>query len=260
MQYTAANGIKLRLRYRAANGQYLFTVLKPAWEIEVFSLLQFLLPRTKVFFDIGANWGQHSLFACSLPDFSGCVHAFEPMPETYHDLEAQVNAAELHQRVFTHNNALGDVPGIAQMFIPKPTQTEQAKIGLPSKNAQSAKVEIRTLDQEFSVGKIPLPDLIKLDVEGFEANVLRGGLELLRQARPFIILENWPDASDASKAESLDILLQQNYALFEIAMLNPTTIELTEFVHAHRTYPGAKPDVFACPKEKVVHVTEKTSG
>jgi hypothetical protein len=62
---------------------------------------------------------------------------------------------------------------------------------LESDEAPSLKIEVtcRTLDQILEEENIKRLDLIKIDVEGLEYNVLRGGYNSIRQFRPYIIFE-----------------------------------------------------------------------
>ena len=59
LSYQKSPDHPVSLTYRAANAQFMFALTKPQWETEVFSLLQYFLPKVDCFYDIGANWGQH---------------------------------------------------------------------------------------------------------------------------------------------------------------------------------------------------------
>lgn len=52
---------------------------------------------------------------------------------------------------------------------------------------EQEKVAIMVLDEIYANNNLPIPDLIKLDVQGFELNVLKGGLNLLRQSKYLVI-------------------------------------------------------------------------
>jgi hypothetical protein len=54
------------------------------------------------------------------------------------------------------------------------------------------KVEVRSLDSLFPPGS-PKISFIKIDVEGYEENALRGGYELIQRDRPIIFFETWGD-------------------------------------------------------------------
>ncbi|BBY87352.1 hypothetical protein MTOK_31340 [Mycolicibacterium tokaiense] len=153
------------------------------------------------FLDIGANRGQ-TIDSLRLYHKSAAVVAFEPNP---------VLAARLSKRyendpnVTIHAFGLGDENGFFELFVPY--YRGFMFDGLASFDYDSAhgwlnarriygfdekhlkierqRCEIRRWDE---VGTTP--DLIKIDVQGFEATVLRGGLETIRKDRPIFLLEN----------------------------------------------------------------------
>jgi len=136
--------------------------------------------------DIGANIGciSQALVASGFK-----VEAFEPQPEVYKLLRANVRAN-------THCVALGSVEGTAEM--PKVHYSERGNFGGLGCGFRSIYgsylVPVKTLDSyEFSdVG------FIKLDVEGFEREVLLGGRETIRKYKPVLYIED--DRVERSKA------------------------------------------------------------
>ena len=60
---------------------------------------------------------------------------------------------------------------------------------LPRGGASSEKIEIRTLDDEREQARLPRPDFMKVDTEGFELEVLQGGRATLAECRPELLLE-----------------------------------------------------------------------
>jgi FkbM family methyltransferase len=238
------------LRYRAANAQFMFALTKPQWEVEVFSLLLYFVPKGRCFYDIGANWGQHSLFAASLPDFTGDVYAFEPMPTTYQDLRSIVDQADLNHCVHDYPWALGDHESHLPLGVRNKTITGQASFDDP-KAKHVTLVEVKVLDNLVNEGVLPPPDLIKLDVEGFEDRVLSGAAETLRIHRPFLIMENWPDLRQAEAVLAPLLRLQSyDYQLFTIRVENEK-IFLTPFAAKDRFSVLGNPDIFGCPREKI---------
>lgn len=73
----------------------------------------------------------------------------------------------------------------------------------------------RIITRRLDTLKLPPPDFIKMDVEGHEAEVLRGGLETLKSSWPFIVFENIRDYSSPAKTlEPLLILANLGYRLY----------------------------------------------
>jgi FkbM family methyltransferase len=134
-------------------------------------------PRCTVI-DVGANVGMFAEFI-RLQYPESVLHCFEPVPSTYACLERNMGGIP---GVHIHNMALGDAAGMARIrFDPAAS--------ILSSIADDGNVEVRvgTLDgylRESSVGTI---DLLKIDTEGYEAAVLRGGAEALRRTRYLLI-------------------------------------------------------------------------
>jgi len=167
-----------------------------------------LLPDDGVFYDIGANWGYFSLFACSRPGFSGKIFAFEPFPPTADDFTTVLAQTPFADRVTLIREALSDKEGTATMILPHRVKRAQASI---SESADGTRVGVRPLD---NMG-LPGPDVMKIDVEGHEANVLAGSRETLLRFRPAIVFENWvlADAIEKTRAP-IEILERLGYEIF----------------------------------------------
>ena len=84
------------------------------------------------------------------------------------------------ENVILHNVALSDSSGVAKMDFPDPTNQGMAKI-----SEDGLEVQLIRLD-DISIEKV---SLIKIDVEGHELSVLRGGSETIRKYRPHLYIE-----------------------------------------------------------------------
>ena len=78
------------------------------------------------------------------------------------------------------------------------------------KTGAGSTVSVITLD---SVNSEP-PVVIKIDAEGMELDVLRGAVRLMKQARPFIIFENYLDDDVVKTRAPLEFLREHGYKLF----------------------------------------------
>jgi hypothetical protein len=113
-------------------------------------------------FDVGAGWGYYSLILSKIT--AGRVVAFETD-------ERSLERLEYHLRV--------NRPTAARVMV------RRAFVGARSR----PEVNEVALDDVAGTNGIPLPDLIKIDIEGSEADALRGAQKLLRESRPHIIVE-----------------------------------------------------------------------
>lgn len=116
------------------------------------------------------------------------VYAFEPSPSTYALLRKNVDAAT---NVFTHNIGIGDAQGESELtFAPN----NRSGGFVSDKTSASTghvveKISIDTLDDTVRRLKLKGVDFIKIDVEGFEAHVIKGAQETLSSYRPVVALE-----------------------------------------------------------------------
>ena len=143
-------------------------------------LLELLQPG-QVFFDIGANAGIYTLLFSKAAGRHGQVHAFEPLPENLVFLERHV-AMNRADNVRVHPLALATSRGKAR-FARSPSR-------FTAHLASDGELEVDAipLDDFVFADKYPLPNLIKIDVEGGELAVLKGARRLLAEAPPAIFL------------------------------------------------------------------------
>ncbi len=136
-------------------------------------------------FDVGANIGLFSLKAV----FGGAsqAFAFEPNPEAFARLQVNLRRNRL-SNVRAIAKAVGEVPRRAWL-VPGATSTlAQMATAPPCDASPNVEVEVTTLSAVLQQEQIPVVHLLKLDVEGAEAEVLRGAeSELARVER--IVME-----------------------------------------------------------------------
>ncbi len=142
-----------------------------------------------VVLDIGANTGSFCLLSAFIPGMR--AYAFEPVWDTYHLLLDNVKANRLDDQIWTYRCALSNGSGIEDMHVPfNDHQRGLAYLDNRESDMPCAfePVEVMTLDA-WSEGYISRIDAIKMDVEGIEARVLRGGEQTIRHDMPLILLE-----------------------------------------------------------------------
>ena len=111
---------------------------------------------------------------------TGRVFAFEPNPISRHSLEGQLRLNQT-LRLAVVPYALGDTVGLADFDATRGSESSITSTG-------TSKVEMRTLDSLVPV-ELPVPDVIKIDVEGEEGKVLRGSLKTLSKFRPIVLCD-----------------------------------------------------------------------
>ena len=131
--------------------------------------------------DVGANVGYYTRMASRLVGGAGVVLAFEPMPAAYRLL--QMNSADL-SNVCLFSTALGDKIGETAFYIRKNGDTSSLT---PDPSAQAVQVQMSTADNMLM--KYSRIDFMKIDVEGFELEVLHGSKAILSKYRPIVCFE-----------------------------------------------------------------------
>ena len=193
------------------------------------------------FLDIGANMGFYSLaLAIENPNLS--VTSFEPQPGVYQKMLQNIELNNLQDRINLINMGLGQQLDELTMYIPRFTGTGGASfknLHEDEGEATQIKVPVSTLDS-IETG---VADLIKIDVEGFELNVILGAYSLIAQNKPTImaeLLRKWMKPFGHSPQMFLDKLANFDYrcfaihkgSLMEIVQIDEETVE-TNFIFVH---------------------------
>jgi FkbM family methyltransferase len=154
------------------------------YERHVLDLLERLLPVGGAFLDVGANIGLHTIVGSRRVGPLGSVHAIEPEPHCRHRLLRHLELNRINNvQVFAV--AFSDHTGTSRLFRSPPENSAKSSfaesnttMGLLGKSPGFVDVETQTLDEHVRHwgGN---PDVVKIDVEGAELLVLRGGKETL---------------------------------------------------------------------------------
>jgi FkbM family methyltransferase len=149
------------------------------FESDVVDFFSHNLKPGMVVFDLGANVGFYSLLSAKYIGDTGSVHAFEPTPDIFSRLRANVEFNGF-MNININQLALADRCGSSVFYLYKQNAMNslsiQDWIGNPINQIE---VETITLDKYVQMRRLAKVDLIKIDVEGAELAVLRGGSKLL---------------------------------------------------------------------------------
>ena len=135
-----------------------------------------------VVYDLGANYGMHTLLLARLAGPKGRVLAFEPSPDIHQWLRKNVDLNGF-QQVSCVQRAVSDANGRVSFDLGAGTA-----VGHISPCPTGFEVETVTIDSLVDSGS-PVPDFIKIDIEGGESSALRGALNVLTARRPTLLIE-----------------------------------------------------------------------
>lgn len=156
------------------------------FEPHMVQLFRALIGPNDIVADIGANIGLTALLFSSL---AKKTYAFEPSPSTF--------------RILTENLARNDIANVEAVNLGLGQAVENLTITFAKNNRSGGyvsekirpesghiteEIRIDTLDHFFT-GRSPIPTFLKIDVEGYEMNVVRGGAEFLKTYQPTVVME-----------------------------------------------------------------------
>ncbi len=137
------------------------------------------LRKEDLFADIGANIGSYTVLAAG---YSGArTLSFEPLPETFQQLKKNIRVNKLEDKVSLHNIGLGS-ERTSLMFTSDFDTVNHVVLSSEIDNYSGViKVDVFPFDAILQQGEMPA--LVKIDVEGFETEVLKGMSSTLADKR-----------------------------------------------------------------------------
>lgn len=140
--------------------------------------IETLLPkfRAEMVFDVGANVGQSAcLFLERWPEAQ--IHCFEPVRSTFEALQARLGS---HDKVQLHRLAFSTRAGVGNMIVDEhSTRSALTASDVVPKDATLEEVPLSTLDGFCETQGIARINFLKVDTEGADLDVLRGGERML---------------------------------------------------------------------------------
>lgn len=195
--------------------------VSPKWGEDVYNLgfyesgtLKFIdlifCNSDKTFIDIGANIGLMSLHAGHSLNGKGRVVAFEPVQFFFDKLNANINLNKF-QNIQTIKKGVGSVATKIPIYLdggcPSVISTYRDEKG------KTEMIDIEPLDDIVKNENITNIDFIKIDVEGFEFDVLKGAQKTIVEYKPVLCIEYIKKISD----EKFNVKILTNY----LKKLNP---------------------------------------
>ena len=194
--------MRIGLRY-ASNEYRAGLVERPVQQ----ALVEVLRPGDS-FFDVGANVGFFTLVASRSVGHSGSLHAFEARSDIARVAQRNLRRNGLSGEVL--NVAVGDSDGTVELFVADHPGGSTIERSQAASIGRTEIVQQVTIDRLVASGRLPIPNVVKIDVEGAEPAVIRGMSTTLREHRPIVIFEL--DDQDSTRVESQFLEMQDRLA------------------------------------------------
>jgi len=199
------------------------------YELESKKKLLSLIPKEGIFYDIGANIGMYSVYM-ALKKSNLTIYCFEPEPIAFDCLKSTFDSVK-NDRVTLFNKAVGSCEEVRSIY--KSSTNDGGHTLIKNRNADFVKdsdVSVINIDQLVQDKRIKPPHAIKIDVEGFELEVLKGMEKTIIESKPHMLIECnnndlmekkgiWTFLSNLSK-EGLVVSLPDDQANFPIDQLS----------------------------------------
>ena len=214
--------------YSSADNYIESTILKNgSYESEIGKLIAVFLKKGDVALDVGANIGLQSLRMSAIVGIEGKVYAFEPL---YYLQEKLKNNLALNRadNVLLMPFALSDAES-EQTYKINPNSWNQGTFSLRAggDNGTLQTIQIKIGSQLPEISNLTKLNFIKIDVEGFELQVIYGLKTVINKHRPVIIFEYdagyWQQAGNHIE-NCYDLFKDYNYQLYQVNEANAESI------------------------------------
>lgn len=160
-----------------------------------------VLTKDKVLLDIGANIGQHSLL---LAPYCKQIYSFEPIPDVYHEFNESIKKNN-YQNIKLFNTAIGGSSAVKSFNYVAGHAGMSSFIETKNPGKKLINVQIEPLKKMISDATF---DVVKMDVEGYEAVVILENKDIFLKNRPIFFMEFCPSAIDEQGDHTSQDLLQ----------------------------------------------------
>lgn len=188
--------------------KFWYSYIRGYTEPEMFLLKKIIKPGNNVI-DVGGNQGIYSYF---ISKFCKNIQIFEPNSACFEKLKSWT---DFHQNIFVHNAALSDKDGAASLLIPidKYGIEHDSSASLENNNFQNTRIESTKLMKldSYNFKKI---DFIKIDVEGHEFSLIRGGYNTIKDNKPCMLIEIEQRHNKEPISQIFDYLRDLGYLCF----------------------------------------------
>jgi FkbM family methyltransferase len=193
--------------------------------------------------DVGANYGMYTVAAALSVGPAGRVWAFEPMPHCIPFLQRSLELNGCAQATLSPI-AISDHNGSLSFALTAMPETSAVATGGAAGSADIAQLPAATLDEMAQQNGWADIDLVKVDVEGHETQVIRGGGAFFAANSPLVMVE--VRAVGSVDFAALELLSEMGYAMYRLL---PGPLVLVPFESAEPV-DEFQLNLFACKQDR----------
>lgn len=203
-----------------------------------------LVREGDVILDVGANIGQTSLNCARLAGPSGKVFGFEPDPVNFKQCEVN-KELNSYPGVTFFNFALGEEQTSVVMQLGERNRGGNSIVNNTTNEKCSIRIDLKSMDEFAKEKNLEKISIVKIDVEGYELNVLKGAVNCLRKYRPTLYIEIDESHLKRQNHTPQDIFnfLQDHGYMIHDTDGNPVSID--------KNYSGCHFDIICEPADKL---------
>ena len=212
------------------------------WIDNEVTFLKDVISEGDIVFDVGAGFGTYSLPLAQKIGENGCVFAFEPHHVMANHLKESGRINRFPQ-IEVVEKAVSDKNGISG-FLHKGKEEDSVL----SNELSTHQINTITLDEFWTEYGQPPVHLLKVDVNGSEAEVLKGGSTLIQAHHPLLVIS---EPTVSANSEIKEFISSQGYSLFELI---PEIGILSEFNNNENPY---RKNLIALTAQHVVELKQQ---
>jgi FkbM family methyltransferase len=198
------------------------------WEPFETSLIIKIINKKEYFVDVGANIGYYSLLSSKLLKSGGMVYSFEPELKNIEIFKENIKENKV-QNVVLFENACSNNDDPIYLTLSKNNLGDHRVS--KNKNLESKNIAPIVLDDVYKKFNF-IPDLVKIDTQGYEFNILSGSQSLLSQSntKTIFIIEFWPKGlqdQNYSLSKLINLINKNYFSFFALFEENKTIFNIS---------------------------------
>lgn len=205
-----------------------------------------IVKKEDVIFDIGSNFGYYSVRIATSLKKKCSIYAFEPCLSTYERLLTHIRLNNLRNCIHASRIALSDqIDGEGVLC----TRSDNSGATYIKKEVTGNDCSLTSLDHFVLINNIPTVNFMKIDVEGFEMHVLRGGIKIIKEKKPIILIELNPVCLERCGVKVDDLLNLLSTFGYKFFVANRKKLKTLSEIPTGRDHINA----FAFPEESLMN-------